>query len=73
MELPTIPLLQRQLDTTLQLVISLSSTMTTNEIMMVKMRLTEANIIMGRILVDRDTNGRLIPPCHHYPLSPNRR
>ena len=73
MALATIPLLQRQLDTTLQLVISLSSTMTTDEIMMVKIRLTEADIIMGRILADRDTNGRLILPGYRRLLSPNHR
>jgi len=55
-DLPPIPLIQRQLETTLQLLISLSSTMTTDDILMVRIRLTEADIIMGSILVERDNN-----------------
>lgn len=47
MALPTILILQRQLDATLQLVISLAPTMTTEQILMIRLRLTEANILMG--------------------------
>ena len=63
MSLPTVPLLHRQLKTTLQLLISLSSMMSTNDIILVSVRLTEANIIMGQMLAERDntaTNGTLI-------------
>jgi len=56
MNLPPVPLIQRQLETTLQLLISLSSAMTTDDILMVRIRLTEADIIMGSILVERDNN-----------------
>lgn len=51
--LPLVPLLQRQLETTLQLLISASSTMTINDIMLIRIRLTEANLIMGNIIVER--------------------
>ena len=47
MALPTILILQRQLDATLQLVISLAPTMMTEQILMIRLRLTEANILMG--------------------------
>lgn len=63
MSLPTVPLLHRQLETTLQLLILLSSMMSTNDIILVSVRLTEANIIMGQTLAERDntaTNGTLI-------------
>lgn len=64
MDLLPIPILQRQVDTTLQLVISLSSMMTTDEVMMVRIRLTEANIILGSMLAERNgatPNGKSIP------------
>lgn len=55
----TVPLLQRQLDTTLQLLISLSSMMTAEDIILLRVRLTEADILMGHILIERD-NGMSI-------------
>ena len=63
MSLPTVPLLHRQLKTTLQLLILLLSMMSTNDIILVSVCLTEANIIMGQTLAERDntaTNGTLI-------------
>jgi hypothetical protein len=63
-ELHSIPLLQRQLDTTLQLVISLATMMTTDDIMLVRIRLTEANILLDSIMAERDNNasdGNSIP------------
>lgn len=56
MDLPLIPLLQRQLETTLQLLLLASSTMTTDEIMLVRMRLTEANFVMGGVVLRRNSN-----------------
>lgn len=64
MSLPTVPLLQRQLETALQLIISLSPTMTTDEIMMIRIRLTEANIFLGNVLVEQNgttPNGKVNP------------
>ena len=63
-DLSLIPLLQRQLETTLQVLISASSAMTVDEIMLVQIRLTEANLVMRDIVVDRGnniTNGNSLP------------
>jgi len=56
MDLPLVPLLQRQLETTLQLLISASSAMTTDEIMMVRIRLTEANLVLGDTVLRRNND-----------------
>lgn len=64
MDLPLIPLLQRQLETTLQLMISASPSMTIDEIMLVRIRLTEATLVMGDIAAERSnnaTNGKSLP------------
>jgi len=63
-----ISLLRSQLDTTLQLVISLSSAMTADEIIMIRVRLTEASIIMGQSLIalernNANTNSKLRLRC----------
>ena len=60
-----IPLVHRHLETTLQLVISLSSTMTADELIMARLHLTEASIILGQVLVElehdnTDVNGKSI-------------
>jgi len=63
MDSPLVPLLQRQLETTLQLLLSASSAMTTDEIMMVRIRLTEANLVLGDAVLRRNndaTNGNSI-------------
>ena len=52
MTLPLVPLLQRQLETTLRLLISVSGEMTPDEIMAVRIRLTEATLVMGEIVVN---------------------
>lgn len=49
-------LLQRQLETTLQLLISASPAMTTADIIVARIRLDEANLLMRDILVERDNN-----------------
>ena len=56
-------LIYRQLETSLQLFISLSSTMSTGEILMARIRLTEANILLGEMMTQRNTasNGKLRP------------
>ena len=51
-----VSVLQRQLESTLQLVIVLPPSMTINDILMARVRLTKANIIMGRILVERENS-----------------
>ena len=64
MDLPVVPLLQQQLDTALQLIISLSSMMTTDEILMIKVRLAEADVLLARMLIEQGTTtagGELIP------------
>ena len=64
MDLPPIPLLQRQLETTLQLLLSLSSMMTDDDVMLVKIRLTEANLLMTSVLTERSnstSNGSSTP------------
>lgn len=53
---PPIRLVQQQLDTTLQLLVSLSPLMTINDIILVRIRLTEASILMGSILVERENS-----------------
>ena len=71
MALPLVPLLQRQLDTTLWLLISASQGMTMDKIMLVRIRLTEAALIMGDIIAgqsDSATNGK---PASTLPLRPN--
>jgi len=65
MALVPITILQKHLDTTLQLIISLSSTMTADELIMMRVRLTEASIVLGQVLVelehnDADVNGKSI-------------
>jgi len=54
MSLHTVTLLQRQLDTTLQLLISFSSTMTTDDIVLARIRLAEADVVIGHVLAERD-------------------
>jgi len=64
MALPLIPLLQRQLETTLQVLISVSSEMTNDDIMLLRIRLHEAALIMGDIVVERSNsaaNGNSMP------------
>lgn len=64
MSLPLIPLLQRQLETTLQLLISALPAMSTDDVMLVRIRLNEADIVIGNAVVDRSdstANGDLIP------------
>ena len=61
---PPSHLLQQQLDTALQLILSFSSMMTTDEILMVKVRLAEADILLTRVLVERgstNAGGELVP------------
>ena len=60
MALAPLPLLQRQLDTTLQLFILLSSNMTADQIHMVRVHLTEGSVILGYILAERERNGVVI-------------
>lgn len=55
---PTISLLQRQLETTLQLIILVSSNMTEEEILIARVCLAEASIILGQILV-RQNEGNI--------------
>ena len=67
MSLPLVPLLQRQLETTLRLLISVSQGMTTNEIMVVRIWLTEAAIIMGDIAANQSSSvasSNSTPPLH---------
>ena len=67
MSLPLVPLLQRQLETTLRLLISVSQGMTTDEIMAVRIRLTEAAIVMGDIVANQSgsvASGNSTPPLH---------
>jgi len=64
MALPLIPLLQRQLETTLQILISVSSEMTNDDIMLFRIRLHEAALIMGDVVVERGNsvaNGNSMP------------
>jgi len=64
MALPLIPLLQRQLETTLRLLISASSEMTNNDIMSLRIRLYEAALVLGDTVRERSnsaTNGDSIP------------
>ena len=59
-----IPFLQRNLDTTLQLVIALSAAMTAEELVSFRVRLTEASIILGTVLATQEgvvPNGKSIP------------
>ena len=68
---PLVPLLQRQFDTTLRLLISASHGMTTDEIMLVRIRLAEASLVLGDIIVGRSdsaTNGK---PASTPPLRPH--
>lgn len=63
-DLPLVPLLQRQLETTLQLLISASSAMTPDDIIFIRIRLNEANLLLREILIERDNNaanGNLLP------------
>jgi hypothetical protein len=67
MSLPLIPLLQKQLETTLQLLISASPVMTADEIMLVRIRLNEAALATGNLVIDRSdntTNGNMIYSTH---------
>ena len=50
----TVPLIRRQLEATLQLLLSLSPMMTADDIILVRVRLTEAEILMGHVLAERD-------------------
>lgn len=66
---PPIRLVQQQLDTTLQLLVSLSPLMTINDIILVRIRLTEASILMGSILVERENSpGNDGSPARALPL-----
>lgn len=59
--------IQLQLATTLRLLISLSPLMSPNDIMMARVRLTETNIVLGRLLAERDVplvGGKLSIPDH---------
>lgn len=56
MSLPLVPLLQRQLETTLQLLISASPAMSADEIMLVRVRLNEAALVMGSVVVNRSNS-----------------
>ena len=67
MSLPLVPLLQRQLKTTPRLLILASQGMTPNEIMAVRIRLTEAALVIGDIIASPDggvTNGNSTSPPH---------
>ena len=71
MALAPVPLLQRQLDTTLQLVILLSSNMAADQIHLVRVHLTEASVVLGQILADRERNGVIVNgKLKFLPLSP---
>ena len=61
---PPSHLLQQQLDTALQLILSFSSMMTTDEILMVKVRLAEVDILLTCVLVEQgsaNAGGELVP------------
>ena len=47
--------IHRHLETTLQLLVSLSSTMAIDDILMARIRLTEANIVLGHMVIERET------------------
>ena len=50
----TVPLIRRQLEATLQLLLSLSPMMTADDIILVRVCLTKAKILMGHVLAERD-------------------
>ena len=54
MDPATSRILQLQLETTLRLLVSLSPLMSPNDIMTVRIRLAESDIILGRLLAERD-------------------
>ena len=56
MDQPPIPIVHRQLEATLQLLLSLSPIMTNNDLILIRIRLTEANILLGRILSQRSNS-----------------
>jgi len=65
MDPATSRILQLHLETTLRLLVSLSPLMLPNDIMMARIHLTESNIILGRLLAERDpvpVNGKLNHP-----------
>jgi len=51
---PPASLIHENLESALRLVVASAPTMTVDEILMVRIRLTEADIIMGQLLVERD-------------------
>ena len=53
MALAPVLLLQRQLDTTLQLFILFSPAMTTDQLMTVRIHLTEASVVLGHVMAER--------------------
>lgn len=54
MATPIYPLLERQLDTTLELIISLSSVLTEVEVTLILVHLDQAGIILGQIVAERN-------------------
>jgi len=71
----TITLLGHQLETTLLLLVSLSPRMSTDDIVMARVRLTEAGAALGRLLTDRcaavtTSKFGFAPPAAVYLVSP---
>jgi hypothetical protein len=65
--LPLVPLLQRQLETTLRLLISVSQEMMPDKIIAVRIHLTEAALVMGDMIANPSNsvaNGNSTPPLH---------
>lgn len=48
------PLLQQQLEATLQLVLAFLPTMTTNDLLLASIRLTDASTVVRQMIVDRE-------------------
>jgi hypothetical protein len=62
MALPVYPLFQRQLDTILQLVVLLLSTMTAEEVVLIRMHLNKAVLALGNVVVNgaANNNGNVV-------------
>jgi hypothetical protein len=73
MDSSPIPILHQQLNATLQLLVSLSSIMTTDDITLARIRLTEANILLGNVLSERSNGNLISTPLATVYLAPNSR
>jgi hypothetical protein len=52
---PPTPLFHQQLEASLRLVLAFLPTMATNDLLLVGIRLTEANIVVRQTIVERET------------------